>query len=189
MESVLISIQPKWVKKIVNREKTIEVRKNKPNLATPFKCYIYCTQNKKGQDPLLIDTQKYADFGDYRNAFTCDVDGNVYCYIANGCVIGEFTCDEIFPIKVFENGTIQYYNYYDMEKSCVPYDDIVNYIFQAGEDNAVYFEDCVKIIIKSGLAIERERLMSLLAVTKDDTEKREILAKIGQIVQKEKSNK
>ncbi|MBE5736395.1 MAG: DNA primase [Clostridiales bacterium] len=68
-------------------------------------------------------------------------------------------------------------------------DDIVNYIFQAGEDNAVYFEDCVKIIIKSGLALERERLMSLLATTKDDTERRELLAKIGQIVQKEKSNK
>ena len=90
MKSIMISIQPKWVKKIVNGEKTIEVRKNKPNLARPFKCYIYCTQNKKGQDPLLIDTTKYADFGDYRNAFTCDVDGNVYCYIANGYVIVSF---------------------------------------------------------------------------------------------------
>lgn len=46
MKSVLISIQPKWVKKIANVEKTIEVRKTQPKLKTPFKCYIYCTKGK-----------------------------------------------------------------------------------------------------------------------------------------------
>lgn len=46
MKSVLISIQPKWVEKITSGEKTIEVRKSRPNIETPFKCYIYCT--KKG---------------------------------------------------------------------------------------------------------------------------------------------
>ena len=44
MKAVLISIQPKWVEKIANGEKTIEVRKTRPNLQTPFKCYIYCTK-------------------------------------------------------------------------------------------------------------------------------------------------
>ena len=46
MKSVLISIQPKWVEKIVNGEKTIEVRKTAPKCEVPFKCYIYET---KGQ--------------------------------------------------------------------------------------------------------------------------------------------
>lgn len=42
-KAVLISIRPKWVEKIVSGEKTIEVRKTRPKLDTPFKCYIYCT--------------------------------------------------------------------------------------------------------------------------------------------------
>lgn len=45
-KAVLISIRPKWVEKIANGEKTIEVRKTKPKLETPFKCYIYCTLPK-----------------------------------------------------------------------------------------------------------------------------------------------
>ena len=43
-------------------------------------------------------------------------------------VIGEFVCDEIFPIRVFENGSIQDYVWHSMERSCVPYDDISAYI-------------------------------------------------------------
>lgn len=39
-KAVLISIQPKWCALIANGKKTIEIRKNKPNLETPFKCYI-----------------------------------------------------------------------------------------------------------------------------------------------------
>ena len=47
MKSVLISIKPKWVEKILGGEKTIEVRKTKPNLDVPFKVYIYCTKPSK----------------------------------------------------------------------------------------------------------------------------------------------
>lgn len=43
MKSVMISIQPKWCELIASCEKTLEVRKTRPKLATPFKCYIYCT--------------------------------------------------------------------------------------------------------------------------------------------------
>lgn len=42
-KAVLISIQPKWCEKIARGEKTIEVRKNRPAVYKPFKCYIYCT--------------------------------------------------------------------------------------------------------------------------------------------------
>ena len=47
MKSVLISIQPKWVEKIVKGEKTIEVRKSRPKIETPFKCYIYIARKGK----------------------------------------------------------------------------------------------------------------------------------------------
>ena len=44
MKSVLISIQPKWCELIASGKKTVEVRKTKPKLETPFKCYIYRTK-------------------------------------------------------------------------------------------------------------------------------------------------
>lgn len=44
-KAVLISIRPEWVEKILAGEKTLEVRKTRPNVGTPFKCYIYCTNS------------------------------------------------------------------------------------------------------------------------------------------------
>ena len=44
-KAVLISIRPTWCELIANGEKTIEVRKTRPKLDTPFKCYIYCTKD------------------------------------------------------------------------------------------------------------------------------------------------
>ena len=41
MKAVLISINPLWCELIGNGEKTIEVRKNRPKLKTPFKVFIY----------------------------------------------------------------------------------------------------------------------------------------------------
>lgn len=40
-QAVLISIRPKWCEKIISGEKTIEVRKTRPKMNPPFKCYIY----------------------------------------------------------------------------------------------------------------------------------------------------
>lgn len=82
-KAVLISIRPKWVQKIANGEKTIEVRKTRPKLDTPFKCYIYCTMPDT-KDPHNILELHGAD-GKIRKA--------------NGKVIGEFTCDRIYEIR------------------------------------------------------------------------------------------
>ena len=74
MKAVLISIRPKWCSKIVNGEKTIEVRKTKPKLEPPFKCYIYMTKG-------------FASYAVYNN---------MWCHNNGGmCVIGEFVCDRI----------------------------------------------------------------------------------------------
>lgn len=79
MKSVLISIQPQWVEKIVNREKTIEVRKTAPK-EVPFKAYIYCIKEKKQDD--IIWAGAFGDRGKW-----------------NGHIIGEFICDRIDRIK------------------------------------------------------------------------------------------
>lgn len=49
-KAVLISIQPKWCELIAKGKKTLEVRKTRPKLETPFKCYIYCTKLKSKND-------------------------------------------------------------------------------------------------------------------------------------------
>ncbi|MGN0961802.1 MAG: hypothetical protein ACI4PF_06380 [Christensenellales bacterium] len=43
MKAIMISIQPQWVDKILNGEKTIEIRKTMPKCELPCKVYIYCT--------------------------------------------------------------------------------------------------------------------------------------------------
>ena len=47
MKAVLISIQPKWCELIASGKKTIEVRKTRPKIETPFRCYIYMTATKE----------------------------------------------------------------------------------------------------------------------------------------------
>ncbi len=76
MKSVLISIRPRWCALIASGQKTVEVRKNRPKLKTPFKCYIYCTKSKN-----LIR-------GDIATTIN-------YLAINGGKVIGEFVCDWI----------------------------------------------------------------------------------------------
>lgn len=53
-KSILISIQPKWVAKMLNGEKTIEVRKRFPKAYVGW-VYIYCT---KERPPLNLWTSK-----------------------------------------------------------------------------------------------------------------------------------
>ena len=77
-KAVMLSIRPKWVEKIANGEKTIEVRKTRPKLAPPFKAYIYCTMPKyPHEDFILTDYPKPQFYG-------------------GGKVIGEFTCDQFW---------------------------------------------------------------------------------------------
>ena len=48
MKSILISIKPKWVAKILNREKTTEIRKTAPKCDLPIDVFIYCTKKDNG---------------------------------------------------------------------------------------------------------------------------------------------
>ena len=87
MKAVLISIRPQWCEKIASGEKAIEVRKTRPKLETPFKCYIYCTNGETVRTP--------------PRAYCKNIDGSIVYKqeIMNGKVIGEFTCDQIYEIQ------------------------------------------------------------------------------------------
>lgn len=115
MKAVMISIRPEWCEKIASGEKTVEVRKTRPKIEPPFNAYIYCTKVKFNPHEHLRNNLHYDD----STIKVCE---------GQGKVIGEFVCDEIFPIRVFENGSIQDYMCHSMERSLVPYDDISAYI-------------------------------------------------------------
>lgn len=54
-KAVLISIRPEWARKILNGSKTVEVRKTRPKLNPPFKCYIYKCGNGKVNGEFVCD--------------------------------------------------------------------------------------------------------------------------------------
>lgn len=88
----MLSIRPKWCEKIASGEKTIEVRKTRPKLDTPFKVYIYCT---RGKHLAFMQSQTGT------NLIACmDVTAAIPVggAIGNGKVIGEFTCERIYKI-------------------------------------------------------------------------------------------
>lgn len=75
MKSVLISIKPKWCELIASGRKTIEVRKTRPKLEAPFKCYIYQTVGRRTNTVDILENNL-------------------------GKVIGEFVCDRIIQLKL-----------------------------------------------------------------------------------------
>ncbi len=106
MKSVMISIQPKWVEKIISGEQTIIVRKNRPKLETPFKCYIYQTKSK---DNAIYKQYKVDD-------------------IRSGKVIGEFVCDRIMWIPADgDNPELTDLGNDILEPACISYDELCNY--------------------------------------------------------------
>lgn len=101
--AVLISINPQWCKLIANGVKTVEVRKNRPKLETPFKCYIYCTMPKGKNDlGLCLDKEISGNLKKvglvYKRNYEAANQMNMP--ILNGKVIGEFVCDNISQIHV-----------------------------------------------------------------------------------------
>lgn len=99
-KSVLISIQPKWCKLIASGRKTVEIRKSRPKLETPFKVYIYCT---KGKDILLEvmhdGDEFYGEVYHGKPVFVKTLPQKFQTksgYYGNGKIIGEFICDKVY---------------------------------------------------------------------------------------------
>lgn len=107
-KAVLISINPKWCDLIARGEKTVEVRKTRPKLETPFKCYIYRT---KGTMRHLIGG-RWVDMP------------------VGGTVIGEFVCDNIQEIgfSPYNHGEYICKDQTYIEQSCIPFDEMFGYL-------------------------------------------------------------
>ena len=109
-KAVLISIRPKWVEKICRGEKTIEVRKTRPKLETPFKCYIYCAKAKERLIGILKDgDENYGEIYHGKPVFIKLSEGSVCdMWGKRQKVIGEFTCDLIYELETRSPGGSYY---------------------------------------------------------------------------------
>lgn len=92
MRAVLLSVKPKWCELIASGRKTLEIRKTKPKIETPFKVYIYCAADVDKW--LLIRSEYtgniYTSLRKYRIAYE-----SIGAKTLNRKVIGEFVCDKI----------------------------------------------------------------------------------------------
>ena len=134
-KAVLISIQPKWCELIVRGKKTVEVRKTRPKLETPFKCYIYQTKGKERLLDILKDGDDlYGEIYHGKPVFIKHKEQSWYkCLNGNEQkIIGEFVCDKISEIRVFENGNVQDFFFDNLSNTCLTYDEISEYIGRDG---------------------------------------------------------
>lgn len=121
MKSILISIKPEYVEKILNGEKTIEIRTKKPKIKLPCKVYIYMTKkrnffmaNRKGEEIWSGDGLRY-DKTEIVKYPKCDVQ---YWHLL-GKVVAEFTLNKVeeYELELWDNETFESIGkvYYDEE--------------------------------------------------------------------------
>ncbi len=131
MKCVMLAIRPKYCEKICHEigtdkngkpvyEKPIEVRKTKPSIPTPFKVFIYCTNQKINGEILLTYDKK--------------VEGRNRGFRENGDiplagkVIGEFICDKI---EEFSVGSLRGDDIENL--ACLSYNEMIDYFYKPEE--------------------------------------------------------
>lgn len=141
-KAILISIKPKYVAKILNGEKTIEVRKSKPKCNLPIDVYIYCTKQNA----------KYY------------IENKIYNSMINGKVVAKFTLNKVEEIKLpytkfgssewvgcEEERTLQTQTMNEetlLEKCCLEEDEIYGYLnFKKSPNNVGYAWHISNLII------------------------------------------
>ena len=101
-KSILMSIRPEWLVKILNGEKTIEIRKIMPKCELPIDVYLYCTKGIK--DILYKYKDKY--YTQHYLTFTDSVE------VLNSKVVAKFKLNKTEEIITFNNEFIDCKVYY-----------------------------------------------------------------------------
>ena len=155
MKSVLLSINSYWCSMILNGKKTLEVRKTRPKIETPFKCYIYCTKS----GPYLVLGDKMVGDGcvvtEYCTTYGYSREEAERIWgVMNGKVIGEFTCDKIerygIPYPAYQKELPERF----VKESCVRYYDLHKYAWH--DDLYFWHISTLKISAKTKRVFERK---------------------------------
>lgn len=138
MKAIMISIKPKWVAKILNGEKTIEIRKTMPKCDLPIDVYIYCTKDKNR----LV-------YNEFNNYFA--IDNEHYAYgdeDINGKVVAKFTLNKIDEHHVLPTERILPFNWnveQKLEQLCLTKEEVMAY--GNGEDYQAFLWHIDNLVI------------------------------------------
>ena len=128
-KAVLISIRPEWCQKIMDGQKTIEVRKTRPKMNPPFKCYIYCTKAEERLIGIIKDgDENYGEIYRGKPVFIkTDKDSAHDMWGKRQKVVGEFVCDDIFEriVRVGASCEPPKYCICDWNMDCTPLDTLL----------------------------------------------------------------
>ena len=142
MKAVMISIRPEWCEKIASGKKTVEVRKTRPKIDPPFKCYIYCTKPSKREQTIcgaqVINTDELYRLpnGEIKHGYS----GELMCYpseqwniknFLNGKVIGEFVCNRVEDYSKWEYDIPALYRHINLF-ACIDYPRLYEYLPNGG---------------------------------------------------------
>lgn len=139
MKSVLISIKPKWCKKIACGEKTLEIRKSKPKIQTPFKCFIYCTAGV-GKNTFNVPVSHEQILRHYAET------GSMECLnspIGNCKVIGEFICDAILQMSIEYSDPNSLVALKEFPGTCLTDKQIIDYLGNSVEGYAWHISNMI----------------------------------------------
>ena len=134
MKAIMMSIRPQWIAKILNKEKTIEIRKRFPKDYVGW-VYIYCT---KEQGLARLNNNSWNDTFIAEKEITNDNFKHIYSgYDGKGKVVARFWCDNVEEIKVetapFDSNLIHWetktLSMFDIcQKSCLSEKELYNYL-------------------------------------------------------------
>ena len=158
MKAILISIRPQWVAKILNGEKTIEIRKRFPSDYVGW-VYIYCTKDTKykygglahfgygGNYCVHLNNNKMVDdFMDFKLGNLNDVSWTIQ-NDSKERVVARFWCDKVEELMFLEGLYDQLDRGYCTDtldnaqveiKSCVPQEKIIDYLYSKGKGYAIH---------------------------------------------------
>ena len=110
MRAIMISIKPEWVAKILNGEKTIEVRKSMPKCDLPIDVYVYCT---KDNELLCQIDNEWNTIKVFR--------GTKLKSIFNGKVVAKFTLNKVEEHRPFFHWCIE-------KETCLTRNEVLDYL-------------------------------------------------------------
>ena len=108
MKAILVSIRPKYVTDILNRKKTVEIRKKMPKCDMPIDVFIYCTIRPRVRDE--FNNPKY-----------------------NGLVVAKFKLHSVEEIKpaVADTYMTESLSHEDLlEQGCIDHEKLNKYLKQ-----------------------------------------------------------
>lgn len=127
--AILFPIHAKWCEKIANGEKTVEVRKTRPKLQTPYLSFIYCTKGSKWHGCYDHDNNTFGLIHT-KNLVSAD---KYNLEICDGKVIGEFVCDKIFDLWPGYTG--------NQGDHCLTYEEELAYLGDNGHGYGIHISE------------------------------------------------